>query len=492
MPTEITKLLVRRGTNDQRLNANGTGITFSLGEPAFAYDVSRLYIGDGTTKGGVPVGMRNLGTVNSLFGTYAETGLSQEAYERFVLSAAEVGDIIYDKTTRLVYSLSARNTWPPKASDISKLDVTVLLNSSQLEFNAGNQLQIKNEGVGPSQIAASIAGDGLQKISTAAPISIQPNGIRNNMLTFVPGNTIKCNYETYSTNPMDMRCGPKQVIGRTSSSNLTAVDFSVILSEASITGLNGINVYSPAAGVTIFSLSGEVIRINESSDNGPETVNIVLPTTLNSTLSVASNAIFSGSIAANGQISTNGFPITTRQGITTNFGNLSCGRLLTRDIITQNNPIYAGTASIYCNGVFAGSADVSTTGDVVVNDVRASGDALISGNIYGTNVYASGDIIAFWTSDQRLKEDIKPLTSSLESIDRINGYTFKWKESEHTARTGEDIGLIAQEIQEVIPQAVIEKQDGYLGVDYTKVIPYLVSCIKELKQEIATLKNEIQ
>lgn len=312
------------------------------------------------------------------------------------------------------------------------------------------------------------------------------------MLAYADANTVKCNPKAFESNPTDLFCGPKQVIGRTSTSILTAVDFSVILSEASITGLNGINVYSPAAGVTVFSLSGQVIKVTESPDYGPVAINIVQPTTINNTLSVTNDSIFGGSVFTNGQINTNGFPISTKQGITTNFGNLSCASILCRDIFTQNNIIRTGTATIYCNGLEAGTQNIVTTGDLYANDVRGSGDALIAGDVYGSNIYATGDIIAYWTSDERLKDNIKPLSNTLASIDSINGYTFTWKDTDHIARTGDDIGLIAQEVQSVIPNAVIERQDGYLGVDYTKVIPYLVSCIKELKQEIATLKNEIR
>ena len=50
-------------------------------------------------------------------------------------------------------------------------------------------------------------------------------------------------------------------------------------------------------------------------------------------------------------------------------------------------------------------------------------------------------------------------------------------------------GFIAQEIQEVIPEVVSEDKNGYLGVNYSGVVPYLVEAIKELKEEIKELKS---
>lgn len=103
MANQITKIIIRNGTNLDRRTANITGITFNLGEPAFCTDTERLYIGNGTV-GGVAAGTRNLGRVNTLYGSYLGSGFSQEAYNTFASQGAERGDIIFDATTRTIYS----------------------------------------------------------------------------------------------------------------------------------------------------------------------------------------------------------------------------------------------------------------------------------------------------------------------------------------------------------------------------------------------------
>ena len=120
MSTQIVKILVRKGTDQQRRTAEGTGVTLTLGELGYAYDTNRLFIGDGVTVGGKAVGVKNLGFVDTIFGTYANTGLSQQCYTACTLSGAEAGDFIFDKSTRTLYSLSAKSAFPPLSSDFVK------------------------------------------------------------------------------------------------------------------------------------------------------------------------------------------------------------------------------------------------------------------------------------------------------------------------------------------------------------------------------------
>ena len=109
------------------------------------------------------------------------------------------------------------------------------------------------------------------------------------------------------------------------------------------------------------------------------------------------------------------------------------------------------------------------------------------------NLLATGEITAYQTSDIRLKENIIPIENATEIINKLNPVTYNWNDkakelnSNKTDKT--DIGLIAQELQEVLPNAVGEMYNGeYLGIDYVKVIPYLISAIKELSEEVKLLK----
>ena len=111
---------------------------------------------------------------------------------------------------------------------------------------------------------------------------------------------------------------------------------------------------------------------------------------------------------------------------------------------------------------------------------------------------ATGNVTAYYSSDARLKENITAIPNALDAIDKINGVTFDWT-ADFLAKQGEedgyfvrkhDVGVIAQEIQQVLPEAVAQREDGYLAVKYDRIVPLLIQAIKELKAEVEDLKGK--
>lgn len=115
-------------------------------------------------------------------------------------------------------------------------------------------------------------------------------------------------------------------------------------------------------------------------------------------------------------------------------------------------------------------------------------------------IRATGNITAYFTSDRRLKTNIQPITEALDRVDRISGVTFNWTDEALAQRGGEDgyfvrrddVGVIAQELESVLPQAVAARQDGTLAVRYELVVPLLIQAIKELRAEVQALKTQNQ
>ena len=122
-------------------------------------------------------------------------------------------------------------------------------------------------------------------------------------------------------------------------------------------------------------------------------------------------------------------------------------------------------------------------------DMSEGGNAQFLGNISGSQIEASGDVIAFGSSDERLKDNIKPITEPLWKVSQIGGYTFDWNENQDTYE-GHDVGVVAQEIHKVLPEVVAERSNGYLGVKYEKIVPLLIESIKELKKEVDDIKEK--
>jgi hypothetical protein len=131
------------------------------------------------------------------------------------------------------------------------------------------------------------------------------------------------------------------------------------------------------------------------------------------------------------------------------------------------------------------------------------------------DLHVTGDVIGYSStpSDIRLKTNIRPLSSSLDTICKLNGIKFDWKYKKDTEFTNQ-LGLIAQEVEKVVPEVVQEKQlpfyasssisydatgkeerdddtKEYKIVNYEQLVPHLIESIKELKLEIDDLKNKL-
>lgn len=91
-----------------------------------------------------------------------------------------------------------------------------------------------------------------------------------------------------------------------------------------------------------------------------------------------------------------------------------------------------------------------------------------------------------FTSDERLKENIETIPDALDMVLELRGVQFDWKSSGRS-----DIGLIAQEVEEVLPECVTEVDD-VKGVKYGNIVGLLIESIKELRGEITDLQEQIK
>ena len=120
--------------------------------------------------------------------------------------------------------------------------------------------------------------------------------------------------------------------------------------------------------------------------------------------------------------------------------------------------------------------------------IRPNGNQYTDGYIYASAYY--------YTSDERKKENIRTIDNALEKVVQLRGVNFDWKENAKVVKGKQSGGLIAQEVQKIIPEAVFvdivdtEIKDA-LGLDTTPIIGYLVEAIKELKAEIEMLKERL-
>ena len=101
------------------------------------------------------------------------------------------------------------------------------------------------------------------------------------------------------------------------------------------------------------------------------------------------------------------------------------------------------------------------------------------------------DVVAFYSSDENLKDNIKELQSPLEKLSRIRGVTFDWNDNQDTYE-GSDIGVIAQEVQRQFPELTTIRSDGYMAVKYEKLTAVLIAAVNELAAEVKENRDVIE
>ncbi|MFV8249756.1 tail fiber domain-containing protein [Bdellovibrio bacteriovorus] len=167
----------------------------------------------------------------------------------------------------------------------------------------------------------------------------------------------------------------------------------------------------------------------------------------------------------------------------------------TSDVVLDN---YSNRFRVIVGG--AEQMVVASSGNVGVGQTSPSYKMHVNGTVAGTAAYVN-------TSDQRLKKNITVIEGALEKILRLNGVYFDWRSEEYPDWNFEqrhDIGVIAQEVEKVFPEAVRTDDRGFKAVAYSKLVPPLIEAakvvntkcemslvqIKELQDKVAELQRE--
>ena len=176
-------------------------------------------------------------------------------------------------------------------------------------------------------------------------------------------------------------------------------------------------------------------------------------------------------------------------------GMISCGRLTVKSGLLDmcNNNITCvnqlNAATLRTTGGYVADGGITAN-----TNILACNNLIANNNICGNNlltvtgvIRGCSDIIAFYSSDERLKENVNKIVNSKEVVNNLTGYSFDWKEE--ADREGKDFGVMAQDVEKVLPELVHERPDGFKSVDYVKLIPYLIEEVKRLDAEVEELKS---
>ena len=185
----------------------------------------------------------------------------------------------------------------------------------------------------------------------------------------------------------------------------------------------------------------------------------------------AQNNNFTG---AAGEISINSSNNTIRVHDGATPGGFELAKIGNVSLLTTSTS--AQLASVISDETGSGSLVFSTspalTGTVTVEELSATG------NITSPYFYSQ--------SDANLKKDVTPLVGALSFVQALNGVNFTWKHNDIKA-----IGLIAQEVEQILPGVVGTSPEGYKTVQYNSIIAILVEAIKDQQLQINDLKKQI-
>ena len=140
----------------------------------------------------------------------------------------------------------------------------------------------------------------------------------------------------------------------------------------------------------------------------------------------------------------------------------------------HTHPASEITAGTFSAGVYTFPGNVSINNVLTVSSTIRSGD----------------DVVAYYSSDERLKDNVKPIEGALAKILSLRGVEFEWNRRQQTYE-GEDVGVIAQDVLQQFPSLVGEQGNSFLGVKYEKLVAPMIEAIRELSEEVRTLKAEV-
>jgi hypothetical protein len=330
-------------------------------------------------------------------------------------------------------------------ADNSSLGQAAIVLSAGATTTSFIDFSLSDAGATSPPVKVRILSNGNVGIGTTSPtekIDVDGNiRIRGNRgVYFDTTGAVASNYITVTNDywtTIHCNRGNTSTINLTNGNGITFFESSIERMRIATGGNVGIGTNSPAV-----RLSGKVLSLNDTGAN------------LQSSIELLRNGNSSGEIFVNsdnmviGSYET-GIPLVFR---------------------TQNNERMCITSS----------------GNVGIGTTSPSYKLHVEGNVSGISIYASHDIAAF--SDITVKKDVQKIENAIEKVKELNGYTYVRTDDETNTRRA---GVIAQEVQKVLPEVVSANPDGTLNVAYSNMIALLIEGMKEQQATIERLQSEI-
>ena len=425
----------------------------------------------------------------------------------------------------------ATGTWNGTVIDKAYLDDEVLntsLNSATGSYATGDNFD--NDGTFSSLRAqGTTKGDvGLGNVENTALSTYTGNGgaLDNQYITNGAGYTTNTGTVDTSGTPVDN-------------------DFARFTDANTIEGLNNVEARTALSIDNVENKSSSTIRGELTSGNIPNNAADTSGNAATATALATARAIAGVDFDGTGDISLNNNAITNGAGYTTNTGTVdTSGTPVDNDFakFTDANTIEGRSISetksdLSLNNVentaistFAGSTNITTLGTIgtgtwngsviasayldsdtahltgtqtfsgaktfsnsTSSTSKTTGAVIVTGGVgISGALNVGGDVTAFASSDERYKDLITPIQNPNEKIKLLSGNTFVWNDKHEIYKGKKDIGVIAQEVEKVLPEIVETRDNGYKAVKYEKIVALLIESNKELIKRVEELESKIK
>ncbi len=124
---------------------------------------------------------------------------------------------------------------------------------------------------------------------------------------------------------------------------------------------------------------------------------------------------------------------------------------------------------------------------------KTSGALIVDGGVgIAKALQVGGDVVAYASSDERLKDNIQNIENPIEKVQSLKGVTWDWNDNaDEVQQSLPNVGVIAQDVEKVLPQLVTDRDNGFKGVDYAKLTGLLIEAVKDQQKQIDELKSKL-
>jgi len=454
-------LKFRRGTTAQKSGS------LAFGEPYVNTDLGTLQIGGAT--GDITLGASGTGSAATFAGISGSsldiTGNAKIDGNLRLGGNITIGDNTADNVT-VVASLSS--------SIIPSLDSIFDLGSPTKQWR-DLYLSSASLYIDGTQVISSNATELIFTTDTGQSIKFNELGTDNITLQTVDGD-VELKSSGGGDILLDPTAGLISVKGNVSMQDGTAK----FLSSGGTNIVFGNSLEVTGSIVTTGTINGLTFSTGIVSSSAQTIANLPTGTVSGSSqITYASiSSIPSGIVSGSSQITA---------GSTTNFATDVKAQLNSNTVVSGSSQVTLSSTTGYGTVI---NQNVLTTSNV---QHASLGIGMAASGTAG-RIDASGDIVAFSTSDKNFKENITPIENPIEKIRMISGNTYDWKADmkEFHGFEGNDVGVIAQEIEAVLPQLVTTRETGYKAVKYDKLVALLIEGMKAQQNQIDNLTIEIE